>query len=114
MKIAIIMPYFGKWPKWMSFFLKSCETNKDFNWILYTDCGKPEFLPDNVKIIDATLEGFNDLASTKLGMEIQIKSSYKLCELKPAYGIIFSDLQMPKMTGLQLLDKLRQEQKVND
>ncbi|MXS71306.1 hypothetical protein GSF70_08750 [Flavobacteriaceae bacterium W22] len=37
------------------------------------------------------LNQFNDLASLKLGLSINIKYAYKLCDFKPAYGIIFSD-----------------------
>jgi len=38
-----------------------------------------------------SLNEFNILASNRLGFKIQIKHSYKICELKPAYGLIFQN-----------------------
>lgn len=90
-KICIITPYFGKWPNWFPFYLKSCKFNPTINWILFTDCGKPKNCPKNVKIVDFTLNDFNKLASKKLKLNINIKYPYKICDLRPSFGIIFSD-----------------------
>ena len=49
-------------------------------------------LPSNVKIIYKELNELSQLATEKLGFEINIKTAYKLCDFKPAYGYIFSDL----------------------
>lgn len=92
-KICIVVPYFGSWPKWFNIFLESCRYNPNITWLLYTDCGTPDNLPDNVHIENADLTMFNTLASQKLNMDIRItdKFRYKLCDMKPAYGTIFED-----------------------
>jgi hypothetical protein len=44
-----------------------------------------------VRIVNSTLEQFNLWASERLGLPISIHEPYKLCDLKPAYGVIFAD-----------------------
>ena len=90
-KICIVIPYFGKWPVWFNFFLKSCEFNPDVNWFFYTDCPALQSHSTNVRFFYATINDFNTLASDKLGMNIGIKRSYKICDFKPALGKIFED-----------------------
>ncbi|MBR9706045.1 hypothetical protein GOV14_03360, partial [Candidatus Pacearchaeota archaeon] len=88
-KICIIIPYFGKWPEWFEIYLRSIQYNPTINWIFFTDCKIPKNPPKNTKFIRFTLEKFNSLASKELKLKINIQSSYKLCDFKPAYGIIF-------------------------
>jgi len=90
-KICLVIPYFGKWPDWFGFYLKSCEFNPTINWLIYTDCKTPKNPPKNVRFISANIEDFNKLASDKLKLKINIKNAYKLCDFKPACGIIFED-----------------------
>lgn len=90
-KIALVNCYFGNFPWYFSFFIKSCKTNPTVDFIIFSDSEYDNNLPDNVKIIPFTLMDFNSLASSKLGFEIAVKKAYKLCDFKPAYGLIFSD-----------------------
>lgn len=87
------MPYFGEFPPWFKLFLKSCEYNPDIDWIFYTDCEISQINehPVNVKYYRANLEDFNRLASEKLGFSINLTFPYKICDLRPAFGIIFED-----------------------
>src|ERR1700722_17290835 len=90
-KICMVMPYFGVWPDYFLFFLKSCEYNPTIDWLFYTNCGAPTSHPDNVRFIKATLEDFNALASKKIAMKIGLQYPYKLCDMRAAYGHIFED-----------------------
>ncbi|CAA9203692.1 hypothetical protein FLA105534_04872 [Flavobacterium bizetiae] len=90
-KIGLINCYFGNFPWYFSFFIKSCETNPTVDFIIFSDSKYDGYLPENVKIIHFTLTDFNLLASTKLGFEITVKKAYKLCDFKPSYGVLFSD-----------------------
>jgi hypothetical protein len=90
-KIVLVNCYFGNFPWYFSFFIKSCETNPTVDFIIFSDSKYDGYLPQNVKILPFTLTDFNLLASTKLGFEIAVKKAYKLCDFKPAYGLIFSE-----------------------
>lgn len=94
-RIALIIPYFGKWPDWMPAFLATCATNPEVDWFLFTDCGTPDALPPNVHCFPCTLDQINALASRKLGFPVRLQRPYKLCDLKPAYGLLFDDRLEP-------------------
>lgn len=89
--IRFIIPYFGKWPFWMPFFLESCRHNPTVEWLLFTDCGVPEGAPENVKFVELSFEEYCSLVSQRLGITFTPDSSYKLCDLKPALGFIHQD-----------------------
>jgi hypothetical protein len=89
--IALVNVFFGKFPWYFNFFLKSCSTNPTVNFLIFTDQERPKNCPANVEFIPFSLKQFNSLASERLNLKIEIKYAYKLCDFKPAYGIILSD-----------------------
>lgn len=89
--IALIIPYFGKWPSYFNIFLKGCENNNWLNIIFFTDCPFPEKKYENLTFIKSSLKEFSTLSTQKLGIPISIQFSYKLCDFKPCYGLIFED-----------------------
>jgi hypothetical protein len=91
MKVIILIPYFGGWPPWIDFFLKTCAYNPGFTWIMLSDAGKPGKCPPNVRFEPFSMEDFNRLASSRLGLEIAVRNPYKLCDFRPAFGVIFAD-----------------------
>lgn len=90
-KIALINCFFGPLPWYFDFFLKSCSTNSTVDFIIFSDHTYNKVLPENVQIISFSLNDFNQLASQKLDIKIDVKAPYKLCDFKPAYGVVFSD-----------------------
>jgi hypothetical protein len=93
-KIAFLIPYFGrKFPDYFHYFLKSASHNNNFLFIIFTNILIPKTLPNipNIKFVRFNLKDFNQLASKKLKLEIDVSEPYKLCDFKPAYGLIFED-----------------------
>ncbi|MHA1757075.1 MAG: DUF6625 family protein, partial [Promethearchaeota archaeon] len=43
------------------------------------------------KIINTSLNAIDNLITEKLGIQVNIKYPFKLCDFRPAYGLIFSD-----------------------
>jgi hypothetical protein len=91
-KVGLVICYFGEAPWYLNLFLKSCAFNPDFDFILIGDLQIASDIPANVIRINMDLIALRTLASEKLGMEVNISNPYKLCDLKPAYGEIFSEL----------------------
>lgn len=89
--IKFIIPYFGSWPFWMPFFLKSCALNSTIEWLIYTDCEQPPKVPDNVTFRSISYIDYCRLVSDKLGILFQPPNPYKLCDLKPALGFIHAE-----------------------
>jgi hypothetical protein len=90
-KICILIPYFGSFPPYLSYFFLCCSHNPEINWLLLTDQEKPRYCPENVFYKFMALGTFNKLATEKLGFPVEIIHGYKLCDFKPAYGLIFED-----------------------
>jgi hypothetical protein len=91
--IAVLICYYGNFPWYFAYFLESCKFNPTVNFIIITDNLAEDFsLPENILFVPSTLDGFNSLASQKLGLNTNIITPYKICDFKPAFGLIFEDL----------------------
>jgi len=91
MRVLIIIPYFGSCPEWIDYFLQSCRYNPSVTWLIYSNIDKPDNCPSNVFFIKKTLSDFNELASKRLNLSIKIFNPYKICDLRPAFGVIFKE-----------------------
>ena len=89
--LTIVIPYFGKWPPWFSFFLRSCYENSQISWLLFSDCGVPKQCPPNVRVVDTSFEGYCSLVSSRLGLKFAPASTRKLCDIKPVLGELHSE-----------------------
>ncbi|HEY8660280.1 MAG TPA: DUF6625 family protein [Hanamia sp.] len=91
--IAILTCWYGPYPWYFPYFIHSCSYNPSIDFLIITDnhTAIPN-KPENVKIIYKTLEEIKTAASEKLGFKVNIDCPYKLCDFKPAYGFIFSEL----------------------
>ena len=90
-KIIFLMPYFGRWPEWFMLYLESCRWNPTIDWLFFTDCPVPENSPQNVRFIEMSFQDYQELVSQRLGVVFKPQSSYKLCDIRPAYGLIHQE-----------------------
>lgn len=92
--ICLIIPYFGKFPSYFQIWLDSAELNEDcVDFIIITDQKIENYkIPKNVKIIQREFRQLVNDINKKFDFEVAVKQPYKLCDLKPAYGDIFSHL----------------------
>ena len=88
---TIIVPYFGKLPEFLPFFLDSCGFNPSFNWMIFSDQERFPSCPDNVTFHQLSPSRFDEMASEKLGFTIRTMEPYKVCDFKPAFGMIFGE-----------------------
>ena len=90
--ILLILPYFGMLPSYSDLFFKSCSANPTVNWLFVTDqaldVGR---LPPNVTLRRTTFANLKKSIDAVLGFETALPSPYKLCDVRPAYGVIFAD-----------------------
>lgn len=90
-KIIIFICYYGEFPWYFSYFLHSCKFNSTIDFLIFSDIKFTFQLPANVRIIDKSIHELKVIASKKLGFEVNFENFYKLCDFKPAYGLIFED-----------------------
>jgi hypothetical protein len=90
-KICLLMPYFGRWPKWMPLYLETCRHNSNIDWIFFTDCGNPGVDCNHTRFIPMTPKALKALILKKLGIQTQFINPVKVCDFRPAFGILFED-----------------------
>jgi len=91
-KVAIITPYFGKWPEWIDLHFFSCGQNNTIDFIFFTDCQLPEKRYPNVRFYPMSFDDYCMFVSERLNIDFKPVKAYKLCDLKVFYGYIHQDL----------------------
>jgi hypothetical protein len=91
-KIAFIIPYFGKWPEWMPLYLDSIERNPTVDFHFITDCDTKVSSATNIFFHISTFKEYVDNAQKTLNVPIKIPNPYKICDLRPFFGIIHEDI----------------------
>jgi hypothetical protein len=89
--ICAIGLYYGKFNNYFPLWLKSCSYNSKIDFIIVTDIELDFDTPRNVKTIKKTLQEIKDLACKKFDMNVALERPYKCCDLRPFYGILFSE-----------------------
>jgi hypothetical protein len=90
-RVCVIIPYFGRWPEYLSLFLDGCRRNPMLHFLFLTDLRAPDQVPDNVQFRYCTIGQINESVKNLLGFESKMSRPYKLCDYKPAYGLIFQE-----------------------
>lgn len=91
-KICVLTVWFGQWPSYLPFFLKSCVKIKFIDWIIVSDQEYQEKPFENINFRKMSKQAFIETASKKLGFNITLDNAYKLCDFKPTFGKVFEDL----------------------
>jgi|SRR6218665_284343 len=89
--IAILIPWYGTFPWYFSFFVHSLRYNPSIDFFIITDEAVTIDLPPNIKLISKSFSELKELLERKLGFAISLEKPYKLCDFKPAYGLVFED-----------------------
>lgn len=90
--IVTLIFWYGPYPWYFSYFIHSCGHNLSIDFLLVTD--NKEVIPNkpqNIKLVYMTIEEIINIASQNLGFEVNIPRPYKICDFRPAFGIIFPD-----------------------
>lgn len=92
MRIALVVPYFGRFPGNFQTVLNSCEYNRDLvDWIFFTDDKRKFVFPSNCHVFYCSFNDIKRRIQQLYDFEICLDNPYKLCDYKPSYGHIFSE-----------------------
>ena len=89
MKIALISFYYGSLPCYFDVWVKTARHNSDFDFLFVTDLEYDISPLDNIKIIKIGLEELREMIGEKMGFPVSIEIPYRLCDFRPAFGLIF-------------------------
>lgn len=89
-KAILIAVHFGKFPAWINLTFETFLRNQDFDLLVVTDQSIDKlFTYSNIQFCHYYLDAFSNLAAQKTGTQIKLKRGYKVCDLRPAFGVIF-------------------------
>lgn len=91
MKVCLVIPYFGKFSNYYKLWLESVKYNKDVDFLIVTDNDYSYENLSNVCVIKTTFEELKIRIQNLYDFKIKIKTPYKLCDFKAAYGEIFKE-----------------------
>jgi len=86
---CFIIPYFGKLPDNFEVFLRTCEINSEFDWMIVTNDNTNYEYPSNVHVKYIEFSQFVDSVQTCFDFPVAIPQPYKICDFRPAFGKIF-------------------------
>ncbi|ORJ31312.1 hypothetical protein ATE35_01730 [Streptococcus oralis subsp. tigurinus] len=93
-KIKIIIPYFGRLPKFFPYFLLTAKRNKRIDFLIYTDQKVEQFSKvnaQNISFVNISFDTLKKKIQSKFDFKISLDTPYKLCDYKVAYGFIFKE-----------------------
>jgi hypothetical protein len=90
--IAVILPFYGAWPKYLKAFLTTCANNPVLRYKIITDLKPPTNVPENVEFISMSLQALCERISKCVGFKIEIPYLRKICDFRPSWGHVFEDL----------------------
>lgn len=85
-KIALVLPYFGRFNNYFQLFLNSCKCNPEIDFLIYTDDETSYDYPKNVILRRMFFEDFKKIIQNNFDFPISLTTPYKLCDFKPTYG----------------------------
>lgn len=89
--IAMLAFQFGKLPNYFQLWLNSAGYNNSIDFYIFTDDESKYTVPSNVHIKKMTFEEMKSRIQSKFDFKICINKPYKICDYRPAFGIIFEN-----------------------
>lgn len=81
----------GKLPNYFGYYVASCKKNPTINFIVINDTIDKNYIDENISFIKMSLKELNQFSSQQLNTSINLKSAWKINELKPLFGNIFKE-----------------------
>ena len=90
--MVVILCHMGPFPDYIGVFLDSASRNSGTDFLIVTDQENVYKTGDNVRWFEVSNQDLIDRINNNIGLNINYNIRYKICDFKPTYGVIFSDL----------------------
>jgi hypothetical protein len=92
MRVSLVIPYFGPLPRFFPLFVQSASRNPRLNFVFVSNEEVPVRLPPNFNYVRLTPAEVENRVREKVCQDFRLWYGYKLCDVKPFYGVVFDDL----------------------
>lgn len=89
-RALLVLPFFGSFGPWFPLYLHTLANQHTLDLLLVSDAEPPALRP-NVRRLEMTLDEVRELATARLGTAVRLHRTRNICDLRPAYGIIFEE-----------------------
>lgn len=89
-KVVLIIPYFGELPRIFDIWKKTAGCNPEIDFFIYTDITISD-VSKNIFVKYITFEELRHKIRASIPAAKNIKRPYKLCDYRPAFGMLFSE-----------------------
>lgn len=86
--IAVLIPYFGRWPEWAPLFFETVRRNATIHFLVFTDCDTEDLQAPNIHVHACSLPEYVTLVKERVDVAFDPPDAYKLCDLRPLFGTI--------------------------
>lgn len=90
-KIRVVIPWFGRLPDYFPAWWYTAKNNKSIDFFIITD-QQIDLAASNIFVICSSLSKEEQRISRVFGNKITLSSPYKLCDFRPMFGLIYSEL----------------------
>jgi len=105
--IALIIPYFGKFPEWAPLFFETLKRNSSIDFLFYTDCETNGYEAPNIFFKKTSFAEYVEFAREKTGANFRPANPYKLCDLRPLFPVVhYEDIEAYEFYGWTDMDLL--------
>lgn len=89
--ICLILVWLGPWPEYYPYFLESCILNPKITWKIFSNNETGTGSYEHVQHVYLERDRLEIMVKQKTGLEASLADPYKICDLKPAFGELFSE-----------------------
>lgn len=86
--IVVFIPYFGKLPKFYTVWKETAFRNDTIRFVLFTD-DRSVCSERNIQVVHMAWQEMVSATQAHFPFRISLKTPYKICDFRPAYGEIF-------------------------
>ena len=90
--IRLVTLWGGPLPKYLPLFLGTAARNPTVEFVFVADSPQPYVVPRNVRWVEMSMPDLLSAMGSRLGCDVSRAAPYKLCDLKPAFGVALADL----------------------
>lgn len=93
-KVSLILPYYGIFPNYFRNWIEGAKNNPKIDFYIVTDSNEIDgwCKENNLHVIKLSMSAIKERIEKIVGTKVCLSRPYKLCDYKPTYGAIFSEL----------------------
>ena len=91
-RVRLVTTWGGPLPGYLPLFFGTAARNPTIEFVFVADSAQPYLLPPNVRWVERSFADLLESMGDRLGCDLSRARPYKLCDVKPTFGVALGDL----------------------